>query len=490
MSKKLILTETQYDKLFIFINESRFDKVIKDVIRVGDIVRIEYKNSVSNFKVVDSVNGQIIMDNIDSGSANINYRYFITTTSLRGDDLEIRRVHKIKEKDKLKDVKLWQKLDVKDVKNIEVLRNNTVIDTVDSPEPTNIKLQTAREKGQKRKPASEEFKTKVDDVILVFLNDIKEGNGVNLNTITKEVISLCCVSRGGNKFTFTLDSDTKIDDLKNWDTFGIEFKGGGEQEYEDLYELNKDIIKTTDGGETFNILFRANSGKETKEISFNNLLNIVPTPKCISDTEETNTNDTAVEKSDVDSRKEEIKDMMKVILNDPLMKKAFYRQPTLWNLLISALEGKNPKGTGIGPAMNVISQYGTAKNKKILGPNGNNFKVNKNAKFEVLNKEIFINPTGNPYDILRLSPNAEYDAMVNEYKLGDKHLTLSNKRLGFKIIVLGSAKDAPDTFEVSIVKVVKGKKTGEIKEYPKNAKIRFVNERGSGYSREETKKTD
>ncbi len=121
MNKKIILTESQYKRLMDFINETPYDKVVRNVVKVGDIIRIEYRNSTSNFKVVDNTNGQIIMDNIDSGSANINYRYFISTTSLYGSDLQIRRVHKIKEKDKLNDIKSWKILDVKDIKNIEVV---------------------------------------------------------------------------------------------------------------------------------------------------------------------------------------------------------------------------------------------------------------------------------------------------------------------------------------------------------------------------------
>ena len=492
MNKKVIITEQQYDNLKKFIVETQFDKLVKNVVKVGDIIRIEFKNSVNNFKVIKNDIGQIQMDNIDTGSANINYRYFITQSSLHGDDLEFRRVHKTKEQDKISDIKKWQRLEVKDIKNIDIIRNGSIIDTVDTPTPTDNKVQTTREKGQKGKPDSEEFKTKVDDVVLVFIKNIKEGNGLTLNFLNKDVINFCCVSKSQSNFSFTLDSNTKIDELKVWDTFNIEINGTGELEDEDLYELNKNIIKTTDGGQSLNIRLRGFSGEKSKDFWIKGISDIQPTPLCASvfDEKAKEDNTEKEKEKEVDywrkpqKTEDEAKAMMQAIINDPLMKKAFYKQPTLWNLIVSAVKGVNPKGTGINPAMKIINQYKTKDNKLKIGSTGNNFKTNKPAKFEIIETEFFMNPTGNPSDILKLEPNATYKAWVNEYKLGDEYLTLSNKKLGFKILIKKELKDIANGFDVIIVKIVEGKKTGEIREYPKEAKIRFKNERGSGYSNE------
>lgn len=486
MKKKLILTEDQYDRLITFINETPYDKVIKNVIKVGDVIRIEYKNSTSNFKVIDATNGQIQMDNIDSGSANINYRYFISTTSLNGDDLQIKRVHKVKEKEKLQDIKSWKGMDVKDIKNIEILRGGSVVDTVDTPRPTDDKAQAAREKGQKGKPESEDFITKANDVILVFLHHLKEGNGLNITLVNGDVVKMCCSSRGGNKFSFSMEGKSNIEELNNWDTFAIELKGEGEKEDEDLYELNKNIIGTTDGGQTFNLTFKGMSGEKTKDIILKGVTDIAPTPTC--NEEPTETGDENTEETVEDVRGDAEK-MMKAILSDPTMKKAFYKKPSLWNMIVAAVKGGNPKGTGIGPAKQIVNKWGEAESKRKLGESGRNFRAGKRAKFEIIYNGVYMNPTGSPKDVLNMTVGKTYDAEVNSYKLGGpKAVILTNKALGITITILKPYRDLEDTFEVKIKKSIKGKTTQEIKDYEKSAILKFVNEPGSGYAK--TTKTE
>lgn len=141
MNNKLIVTEAQWERLLNFINETPFDAMVKNTIKVGDTVVITWKNSKNNFKVMDNTSGHIIMDNIDSGSSNINYRYYMVYTGLSGDDLELRRVHKINEKDKLSDFKEWTPMTVKDISNIQIFRNGKQIDIVDPLSPTAEKQQ-------------------------------------------------------------------------------------------------------------------------------------------------------------------------------------------------------------------------------------------------------------------------------------------------------------------------------------------------------------
>src|ERR1035437_9419948 len=265
MNKKLILTEDQYDRLIQFINETPYDKVVNQVIKIGDIIRVEYKNSVNNFKVIDATGGQIQMDNIDSGSANINYRYFISSTSLHGSDLQIRRVHKIKEKENLADIKSWKQLDVKDIKNIEVLRDGTVIDSVDNLEnsTTNDKTKVDNKQGEEH---TEDFRAKVDDTVTMFLNQVKDGKGLDINLASGNVIHMCCDTRHGNDFIFTILGKAPIEELNDWDTLSISLKGEAKNSDEDLYSLNSEFIKTSDGGKTLDIMFQGISGKDFKEI--------------------------------------------------------------------------------------------------------------------------------------------------------------------------------------------------------------------------------
>ena len=174
--------------------------------------------------------------------------------------------------------------------------------------------------------------------------------------------------------------------------------------------------------------------------------------------------------------------MMKAILNDPTMKKAFYQKPSLWNMIVAAAKGTNPKGTGIGPAKNIVRQYGELDTKRKLGRSGRNFRAGKRAKFEVMYNEVSINPTGDEKDLLRLSPGKVYDGEVNAYRLGGPtDMILTNKVLGISITVLRQYRDLEDTFEVKIRKSIKGRTTQEIKDFEKNAILRFINEPGSGY---------
>ena len=141
MNKKIIITESQYERLQKMVVETPFDQMIKNNIEVGDVMRITWKGSESNFEVINNTSGQIIMDNIDSGSTNINYRYLLVFTSLDGDDLSGKRVHKTKEADKLDNPKSWSNISVKDITNIQVIRNGKVIDEVDPVSPSAEKQQ-------------------------------------------------------------------------------------------------------------------------------------------------------------------------------------------------------------------------------------------------------------------------------------------------------------------------------------------------------------
>jgi hypothetical protein len=474
MNSKLILTELQYSSLMKFIIETKFDKMVKNIIKVGDIIRISFKGSVNNFKVISSHGGQIQMDNIDTGSTNINFRYFITQTSLEGDDLEIRRVHKIKEKNKLTDIKSWKTINVKDVLNIEVVRNGAVVDTVDTPKPTDVKQQANREKGHRGKLDTEDFKTRVDDTILVFIHKIKEGNGLIINMVNGDVISMCCVGDESGKYTFILDSDTKMGELKKWDTFGVEFGGTGEAADEDLYELNKEVIKSTDGGKTLNIMFRGFSGEKTKDIWVKGITDISQKPTCVSE-------DGNIDQDDTDKSeklKHDGKKAMDMILNDPNLKAAFYTQPTLWNLFVAELSGKEATGKGIVPTLDIINKYGRNKINDELGAE---FKSGKNVMFSLVGGPISIpyrDEEDKPVKPFVLNSGTNYKIRVRDYTLGDNHTVLEDGNKKYKIIVKDKT-DKEDVFNCDIIKYVDTKRG--IIEYPrKNVEVLF-NKESDGY---------
>ena len=105
MSKKIKITESQYNRLINLMVETPFDAMAKTSIQAGDIISITWKGSKNNFKVINNTSGQIIMDNVDTNSNNKDFRYFMVYTSLTGDDMEVRRVHKTNQANILNDPK-------------------------------------------------------------------------------------------------------------------------------------------------------------------------------------------------------------------------------------------------------------------------------------------------------------------------------------------------------------------------------------------------
>jgi hypothetical protein len=162
------------------------------------------------------------------------------------------------------------------------------------------------------------------------------------------------------------------------------------------------------------------------------------------------------------------------------MRKAFYSQPTLWNLITSAIQGKNPKGTGIGPAMDIINKYKVAKFRKNLGDNFDNFKQNKDLKYFVVDN-IVLNPTGKPEDELVFSVNKDYTANVQPINFDDETLTLVDKINKVEIRVNSKVRNIKDGYNVSFIKKIKNDKTNDFDEYAVNGQIKIINKQGSGY---------
>ena len=374
MVKKLILTESQYDKLTRFILESTFQEIVDDVVQAGDVLRIGFKDKTRNFKVVNKAGNQIIMDNIDKGSPENVYRAFMSITSFNNGNLELKVVNKETEPDKIGQIGKWTKKIFNNITDIEVIRNDNVIDTVgEEPEKP------------LEKAVSDDFKTLIDDSILIFINQVKEGSGVVFK-VAEENINFCCVGRNGGKFSFELNSDSTNKELTAWDSFAFELKGDGEKEDEDLYELNKHLIKTDDEGQTFNLRLLGSLGEKAKYVWIKNIYDIESTPKCAPKPKK------AKEEKPNEKEEEELIDDAKVamhlILNDPTLKKAFYSQPTLWNLFTAELSGNKATGKGILPTLDIVGSY---VDKHIIERLGANFIEGETIKYEVISNPNQVN---------------------------------------------------------------------------------------------------
>lgn len=478
MNKKIILTEVQYDKLTNFIVESKFDKVVKNVAKVGDIIKIDFKNSTNTFKIIKTDSGQIQMDNIDAGSANINYRFFLTYNSLEGNGLELRRIHKIKEKDKLGDVKLWKPINISGIKNIELIRNGKVIDKVDEPKPID-------QNDQGKNKDNQVFIDEINNNLGIILNQLNEDKGLKLNMSNKEELLFCCLSRSQGLFTLELTNETKISELKKWDSFIMSIQGtpdtiNGDEpnKQENLFELNKDIVKTNDGGRTFNLLVKANAGDKTSKIWINGIMGVSATPSCKS-TEEHEKED---ETQDMEALKAEGKKALDYILSDQNLKDAFFQQPSLWNLFIAELKGKEATGKGIGPTLEIINAYTRKKNTEKL-----------EAEFNE-DKEIRIKPIDNisisynkdnkklnyTFDALN---NEGYEVIVNKQELGE-NVSLSSKNkdqsVQYRIELLKRLSKIEDGFVCNIILIVK-KGTKVTKFEKEHVKFKILRRESPGY---------
>lgn len=377
MNKKLKITESQYNRLLNLLLETPFDALVKNTINVGDVVAITWKGSKNNFKVVDDSSGHIIMDNIDTGSTNINYRYFMAFTSLDGDDLELRRVHKTKEANKLNNIKSWSLITVKDITNIEIFRGDKLIDTIDPVSPTAEK--ELAKNGKTSTNFGSDFINDLNNNLGIILEDLKVGKGLKMILNNAEVV-FCCSGVGDGNYELELNKNKSIPSLNKWDSFSLKINTD-ESEPDNLYELNKELIKTSDKGLTFDIKLKVRSGVNESEIWITKIKGVSVTVSCddYSDDEVDKSKDDEVVS---DKLKIDAINAFEIITKDPTLKAAFYSQPTFWQAFVAQLKGEKPKSNSILPILDILDKYNFKNDEtsKFMM----NFNVDKLAKFSLL----------------------------------------------------------------------------------------------------------
>jgi len=374
-NKKLKITEAQYNRLLQFIVETPFDTMVKQSIDIGDVVSINWKGSKNNFKVIDNSGGQIIMDNIDKGSTNINNRYFMSFTSLNGDDLEMRKVNKVKEPEKLNDIKSWSPVTVKDISNIQIFRDGELIDTVDPVSPT-------AEKQQKNGPKpdtntdnnpSPDFMNEVNNDLAIILEQLEKGKGINF-IFNSGFINFCCLDRVDSTFILEINEEqnTIIDSLNKWDTFILDIKGNPQTD--NLYLKNKDIVSTNDGV-TYNLKFKVSAGNTHKETVIKAIKGVSVLSSCDTTEED---EDEKPEVNGPEEQKADAEKALQMILKDKDLQDAFYKQPGFWEMFKAELSGEKAVGTGIITVLDVMRKVTESRLVKKVGKG---FNVGKKAKF-------------------------------------------------------------------------------------------------------------
>jgi len=118
-----------------------------------------------------------------------------------------------------------------------------------------------------------------------------------------------------------------------------------------------------------------------------------------------------------------------MILNNQVLRDAFYKQPSLWNLFMAELKGEKAPGQGIIPTMEILKNFNTKK----LSEEYPEFKVGQEVKFEPMVPYTINLPDGTTF---KLNAGEEYTGEVNEPKYNNKYLIISNKEQGFSLTVI------------------------------------------------------
>jgi hypothetical protein len=435
MIKKIKITESQFNRVLGLLVETPFDSMVRSVIKDNDVIKITWVNGVNNFKVLKNDKGNIIIDNID-GSGNNDFRYLINYTSLKGDVIETRRVNKNTESDIIDDVKRWKPFSFTDVSDFQLIRDGKVIDRVEG-----LKGQS-----QNKNTTSGFDEDSINDItnsLIYLLDELQDGKGLVIN-LTKTNIGLCCVGRNSNDFTLEINENKSFRDLDKWDSVNLTIKGNSDDE--NLIELNKDILKTSDGGKTFDLVLIGRQGEKQGRIWIKGIKGFSITKSCESFDEEKDNkekNDTELEGKGKEELRQDGKDIYDKILSDERMQKVFYSQPTFWQSFVAELKGEKPVGNGIISVLDIVNKY---TNKQITDKIGEGFtdKIGAEVKLIPL-KPIRIKYTldkKNYYkDINNIEPikiknfkDDEIPEKVLQRKLGGGNLRL-------RIIVLSKTDD-------------------------------------------------
>ena len=128
-------------------------------------------------------------------------------------------------------------------------------------------------------------------------------------------------------------------------------------------------------------------------------------------------------KDEDEDLKQDGKRAMEMILNDPNLKKAFYTQPSLWNLFVAELKGKKATGKGIVPTLKIVGNY---ESKGIESKLGTTFIEGDKITFRPVGttKIPFTRNGKNDEYVFDENRNIEYHPKVLPRKLGE----------GFKVV--------------------------------------------------------
>lgn len=478
MNKKIIISESQYEKLKFFILETEFSKLAKSTIKNGDVVKINANDNVFSFKVIDNISGQIYMENIDKGSQYFGKFVFLSLTSFNDTKLELKVATDAQKSEKPLNPTNWSKTTLKNVEKIDVYRGDKLIDSTadkkqDEPED---------KKDTQQEPLSDEALDNINDMMRLMLDNLDENKGLTLVMSNGKNINLCCQSASNGSFVLELIGESPIELLSKFDSITIKIISVDEDDVDtDLFTANKQLWSTTDNGKTVNVIIEGSSGGSTEKVKLTGISDINVTQSCSSEKEE--------EKEEDEEEEYDSEEVLKLVLSDPNLKAAFYKRPNFWQLFKAELTGKEAKGKGIIPTLDLIGRYMDKRSSEKLG---DNFKKKGSVSFIPLESvEVpFMNKKGGR-EYFELKKDTKYEGefavVVKGFSFSDidsrDYKVLENSAKGFRLIVKEKS-DEPNVFVCDVEKLY------SVKNEPKIAKeedvlIRLLD--SNGYKAEKEK---
>ena len=380
MANKLIISESQYQRLLQILNETPFDVMVDNSMEIGDKIIVTHRDGKNRFRVVKLDPNGVIMTSEDKDKVSQQYKYFMNSNSMNGSTLEFRRVNMRTEPEKENDISQWETAHYEGVSNVEIIRdNNKLVDglkrtyTPNGPEgdeqgDQQSDQQSDQQGDQQGNEPEAEPEAPLDER---FVNDtidkLRVGNRMELSFNSDEIF-LCCLERHGTMFELNLENTFKnsLPQLKDYDYFLLELI-----DFQNIRLANEDVISPNNNN-TFNLTLKGmNRGENgVTKIIIPNVHKYFLENKCeeISDDDNADTNDIEDEEGQsIEELGYDPDSIYNNIINDKEMQQAFFSQPTFWQSFLATLRGEKPANRGIITALDYMGKYTKEKLDKKIG---------------------------------------------------------------------------------------------------------------------------
>lgn len=161
-----------------------------------------------------------------------------------------------------------------------------------------------------------------------------------------------------------------------------------------------------------------------------------------------------------------------MISKDPLLRQAFYKQPTLWNLFKAELQGKKAPGTGIVPTLQLLGNYERNKYTEKLNAE---FVEGRELVFKFTQKVSipYINKNGEQKNFVR-EKDLTYKGKVSTHELGVDGIKIDGYGIGDSITYKIIVKKTTGTLNTYYCDLIKTDETTERNEHKEEVQVRFL----------------